>query len=224
LIARDVMVNVPLYGLDFVRNMGVYCSRDGSGHIQVSDRNECIRRSSNIVKESYQRVVHVVPVSYRVDGQAVQNPVGVLGSNLDVETHVVLGDSDTILDVMDCLSLLNLRMRGMVYDPMASSQLFLSDSLRQSGAYLLDIGHDVSKFSFFQNGVLVFSHLLPIGGSLFTSDISKIMKVSFDDAERLKVLYGDLNQKTFIRSASSNDTFIIFEISEVNKDPPIGSK
>ena len=196
IVAEDVMVNVPLCGIDFVKNMGVYRSRHQSGIIQLSDRNECVRRSSNIVKESYQRIVHVIPFSYRLDGETIENPVGEEGEDLEVESQIILGDSDAILDVKGCLSSLNLRMCGMVYDALASSQLFLTSALMQSGVYLLDIGHDVSKFSFFQKGVLVSSQLIPIGGALFTSDVAKIMKVSIEEAERLKVLYGDLNQKT----------------------------
>ena len=39
-------------------------------------------------------VLHVIPIGYHVDGlTGVRNPVGLHGNHVEVEAHVVLGDS-----------------------------------------------------------------------------------------------------------------------------------
>jgi cell division protein FtsA len=137
-------------------------------------------------------MVHAIPSSYRVDGVDVQRPVGVFGKNLEVETLVVLADSDAILSQTRVLKGLDFHITGLVYDGIATAQLYLSEKERQEGAVLFDIGGRHTLVSIYKDDILQDSTLIPIGGETFSRDIAECLKISLPEAERLKVLYGDV--------------------------------
>lgn len=191
-LPQKVVATIPYHRLQFVRNIGVLLSKEETGQVSESDFTECIRRSRNVVKSQDQTMVHAIPSCYRVDGVDVQHPVGVFGKNLEVETLVVLADSDSILSQTRVLKGLNFHITGLVYDGIATSQLYLTDKERKEGAVLFDIGGKHTQVSIYKDDVLQDSALIPIGGETFSRDISECLKISLPEAERLKVLYGDV--------------------------------
>jgi len=65
------------------------------------------------------------------------------------------------------------------------------------GAYMIvDIGKKFTTINMVSRGVLVFSYLFPLGGDMFTKIIEKKLKVSFKEAEEIKIKYG-LDDKFF---------------------------
>lgn len=191
-IPQKVVATIPYHRLQFVRNIGVLLSKEETGQVSESDFTECIRRSRNVVKSQDQTMVHAIPSSHRVDGVDVQHPVGVFGKNLEVETLVVLADSDAILSQTRVLKGLNFHITGLVYDGIATSQLYLTEKERQEGAVLFDIGGRHTLVSIYKDDILQDSILIPIGGETFSRDIAECLKISLPEAERLKVLYGDV--------------------------------
>ena len=188
-----VICNIPSHGMQFVQNVGILLSKEPTGQISESERAECVRRSRNVVKAPDQKIIHAIPISYKVDGTIVQNPVGVFGQTLEVQTHVILAHSETLLLLTQILRDLNLRIGGLAYDLLASSQIYLTEEERRQGVLLLDIGGQFTKAGLFRHGVLQHSTVLPIGGDTFTQDLSACLKIAHPEAERLKILYGDLS-------------------------------
>ncbi len=55
---------------------------------------------------------------------------------------------------------------------------------------LLNIGAGVTNFVVVENGEVTFSRDIPVGGTTFTNDIQKIMGITTDEAESLKISAG----------------------------------
>jgi cell division protein FtsA len=64
-----------------------------------------------------------------------------------------------------------------------------SDELAQN-VLLLDIGAGISQGIVLQQGRPIYSTTVPLGGSLISSDIAQILKIPFEEAERVKKKYG----------------------------------
>lgn len=187
-----VITNIPVHQMQFVRNVGVVLSKETSGLISESDRVECIRRTQNVTRSLDQKAVHVIPVHYRVDGQEVMDPVGVKGRHLEVETLVVLAHGPTIVALTDVLKKLNLHISGLMYDGIATSHILLTREERLKGAVLWDIGGRVTKISVFKDNMLQAACVIPIGGETLSRDVSACLKITLPEAERLKILHGDI--------------------------------
>jgi len=188
-----VLVNIPPHGMQFIHNVGLLISKEESGQISEKDKMECIKRSKNVVQNTDQKMVHVMPLFYKVDGTLVQNPVGVFGETLEVHTHIVLTQSQTILSLYNVLKKLELTVNGMIYDGLATSEVVLNDNNRENGCVFIDIGGRFTKVNVFKNHLLYKSFVLPVGGETFTNDIAQCLKLSIPEAERLKLEFGDVN-------------------------------
>ncbi len=187
-----VITNIPFHGIQFSHNLGFILSKEESGQISESEKKECIRRSGNIFKSSDQKILHIFPLFFKVDGTIVKNPVGTFGNNLEVQTHIILGNSSNIMKVTKVLKEFNLHISGLIYDPLACAQIFLDSNERKNGAVLIDIGGQFTKVSIFKNNLLHLSLIIPIGGETISSDIAICLKTTVPEAERLKILKGDI--------------------------------
>ena len=58
---------------------------------------------------------------------------------------------------------------------------------------MIDFGGTSIKVSTFNNNIMTESFICPFGSDILTQDISKCLNVPLPEAERLKILYGDLN-------------------------------
>lgn len=187
-----VLVNIPPDGMQFIHNVGLLISKEESGQISEKDRVECIKRSKNVVQSNDQKVVHVIPLFYKVEGVFVQNPIGVFGQTLEAHTHVILTNSHTILALYKVLKLLGLTVKGILYDGLAIAEVLLSDMAKNKGCILIDCGGRFTKINLFKNQLLHQSVILPIGGETFTNDIAQCLKLSIPEAERLKLEFGEV--------------------------------
>lgn len=209
----NVITNLPVKQLQFVRNIGILVSEEQSGQISLSDQQECVRRSKNIVKKPDQQILHIIPLHYKVDNLIVQNPVGVFGKSLEVETKLILSNTQTIQRVTSILKRLNLKIKGIVYDALSHSQVCLTQEERKQGAVCIDFGGGFTKVDVFKNNVLQHALIVPLGSETLTRDIAHCLKVSIPEAERLKIIHGNVD----INSVDPNETIEITALEEGRK-------
>lgn len=187
-----VITNLPYHQMQFMHNVGFVLSKEETGQISESDKQECVRRARNIFKTADQKMMHVIPLCFKVDGVEVKNPVGVFGRNIEVNTHLILGHAGTIVHLTRILKEMGFYISGLVYDMLASSQVLLTQQEMKDGVILIDIGGQFTKVGVFYQGVLHKTAVVSIGGDTITSDIAVCMETSIPEAERLKILKGHL--------------------------------
>ena len=138
-------------------------------------------------------MLHVIPRAYVVDGhEGVRDPVGMAGFRLEVETHIVTGAVTALQNLVRCVQRAGIEVDDLVLQPLASSEAALSEQERNLGVVLVDIGGGTTDVAVFIEGSIWHSVVLPVGGSHLTNDLSIVLKVPAEAAERLKVLYGQV--------------------------------
>ncbi len=160
-------------------------------HITNQDVLEVITHSRSLVLTPDREQIQALPREFRVDGQRdVLKPAGMSGTKLEVLTYVVTGQSAHIQNIERAVSLAGKRVEQMVLGPLASGIGALTQEEMQLGAVIVDIGGGKTDVGIFVKGSMADSQCLPIGGQLVTSDLSKLLKTSPEEAERLKTHYG----------------------------------
>ncbi|MEZ4607235.1 MAG: cell division FtsA domain-containing protein [Deinococcales bacterium] len=66
----------------------------------------------------------------------------------------------------------------------------LDDSERELTTVLIDIGGGTTDIGVFRKGNLADSSVIPLGGDHITQDISQILRISPEEAERVKKKFG----------------------------------
>ena len=143
------------------------------------------------MSESNRRLIHAVKMSYRVDGlDDIRNPVGMHSEDVEVESHVVTGDSVLLDKLEQAVLRAGIDVQNLVLGPLASGIAVLTPEEKELGAVLLDIGGGTTDVVGFRKGRIHFSKVIPVGGWQFTNDIVVAFNTSFEAAEAAKLKYG----------------------------------
>jgi cell division protein FtsA len=136
-------------------------------------------------------VLHVLPREFVVDGQeGVADPLGMVGSRLEADVHVVTVPVATVQNLLNCVNRAGIEVVELVLEPLAASEAVLTPDERELGIVLADIGAGTTELAVWSGGTLAATSVLPIGGDHFTNDIAVVKKAPVPDAERLKRKHG----------------------------------
>lgn len=136
------------------------------------------------------QILHVLPVSYLVDGRKVRNPEELSGTRLDVEVVVVAAKHSVLRSLMKAAEYGGYRVGKFCYRPLATAKAVLSDEELYQGSCLIDIGGRHTDVALFRESRLVFSSTLALGGANITNDTGQLLAVTDNEAEKVKIQYG----------------------------------
>lgn len=167
---------------------GVVAVSDPSGEIGASDVERVIDAARAISLPESREILHVVPREYKVDGEnQVKDPIGMSGVRLEVDTHLIIGSSSSVKNIQKCASEVGVDVEELVFSGLAASYSVLTDTERELGVILMDIGGGTTSITVFIEGSLAHSFVLPIGGKNVTNDLAAGLRVSLESAEKIKV-------------------------------------
>ncbi len=176
------------------RTTGAIHRLDGLAEDVVTRRDmQCAMDLSRPSVEEHQALLHVLPISYRVDSaDSVRNPLGLKGRELTADSHSVIGEVASMENVVLAVEGAGIAVQGMVLEPLASAEAVLTGDEREMGVVLVDIGGGTSDIAIFQHGVMTYTSALPVAGYQFTNDLSMALGLPYDIAEAAKVKFGHL--------------------------------
>ena len=138
-----------------------------------------------------ERVVHVVPRGYVLDGsEGVKHPVGLAARKVTMRAHVVSGAVSSIQNLLHVVEDCGVGVSRVVLEPLASAEACLLEGDRDSGVVLIDVGGGTTDVAAFIRGALTHTAVIPIGGENFSADLAYGLKISQHKAEKIKLRYG----------------------------------
>ena len=138
-----------------------------------------------------QEVLHIIPISYDVDGvSGVRNPVGLHADQIQVEAHVVLGDAMTLKNTVKVVESGRVTVKSLVLQSLASAEATLTGDEREMGAVFIDIGSGTTDLIIYREGSPWYSSVIPVGGDQLTKDLSVALGISVYLAEEVKLKWG----------------------------------
>jgi cell division protein FtsA len=172
-------------------NRGVHPVVSADREISEDDVQDVVKNAKAINLPTENNVVHAIRQHFFVDGQAgVTNPVGMLGSRLEVDVHVVHGNTNRLQNAIRLVKGLQLEVDEIVFNGLASSLALLSSEQKELGALVIDIGGGTTDYVVYTNGVIRHTGVLAIGGDHVSNDLAYGLKVSLSRAEKLKLEHG----------------------------------
>jgi len=159
--------------------------------IALEDVDRALDAAQAIAVPHNQEVVHVIPRGYTVDGQdGVHDPIGMHGFRLEVEAHIVIGSSTLIQNLVKCVEGAGVEVDGLVLASIAAGGAVLTDTEREMGVVLADVGAGTSDIAVFIDGTVWHTVTLGVGGEYITGDIAIGMRLPPDVAEQVKIQHG----------------------------------
>ena len=175
---------------------GVVAVSQPQGEIIPEDVRRVLEAARAISLPSASEIIHIIPKNFMVDSQeGVKDPVGMTGVRLEVDTHMIIGSSPVIRNLAKCVSEVGCDVAGLVYTGLASSHAVLSETERELGVILVDIGGGTMSLAIFVEGALAYSSVLQVGAINITKDLAAGLRISLESAEKIKLHLSTLKNK-----------------------------
>jgi cell division protein FtsA len=159
--------------------------------IGYDDIARSVEAARSIAIPFNRELVHVVPRSFSVDGQdGIRSAVGMYGYRLEVETHIVTANASTLRNMEKCIEAAGIQVDGYVLSSLAAGELVLSETEREMGVVVCDIGGGTCDIGVYIEGASWHSAVIPVGGDHLTSDIAQGLHLPQETAETVKLRHG----------------------------------
>ena len=171
---------------------GVVAIPPDNPEITDSDVERVTEAARAVSLPSSREIIHVLARGFTVDSQeGVKDPVGMSGIRMEVETNIISGATTVMRNLVKCVQQVGVDVEDLVFCGLASSESVLSDTEKELGCCLVDIGGETTQILVFTNGNPLYASVLPIGAQNITNDIAVGLRVSLEDAERIKIKLSD---------------------------------
>jgi cell division protein FtsA len=185
---RSAFVSVDGKHISSLNSHGVVAVGGEGSEITEEDVERVTEAARAVSLPSSREIVHVLPRGFTVDSQeGVKDPMGMSGVRMEVETNIISGATTVMHNLVKCVSQVGVEVEDLVFCGLASAEAVLSDTEKELGCTLVDIGGETTQVVVFTSGSPAYSSVLPIGGQNITNDLAVGLRVSLEDAERIKV-------------------------------------
>lgn len=209
---NQVYVGVSGNHIELQTSHGVVAVSSEDKEISELDIERVLQASKVIALPPEKEIIDVVPKEFIVDGlTGIKDPRGMIGVRLEVEATIITGSKTIIHNLIRTIEKAELQIAGLILMPLAASQIALSKDEMNLGVVLVDIGEGVTTISVFEQGTLVKTTVVPMGGEYITNDISIGLRTQVDTAEKIKLKYG-------IATLAEANEDIVFKVSRIGSN------
>jgi len=207
---NSAYVTIPGKYVTIVQNKITKDVKDKYSGISVRDVQNAIMQVKDIEIPDGKTLIDIVPDKITLDnGSLVTDPVGNLSSNFTISAQIILAEKDYIRQLNSIFKKAGLEIDGIVPITLAERNLVLDTNELSDNVMLLDIGAGNIDIGVFEGSSFIYTNSIPLGGDNITNDISLVLNISEEEADKLKRQYG-LALKSFI----DNDNDIILNTSK----------
>ncbi|MBU4315152.1 cell division protein FtsA [Patescibacteria group bacterium] len=167
-------------------------STHADAEIREEDVERVIEAARTVATPSNYEILHVVPKSFTVDGQhGIKDPVGMSGVRLEVDAVIIQTLSSQIKNITKTIYRTGLNIDDLVFTPLATAEAVLTPRQKELGACVIDIGAATTSMVVFEEGDILHTAVLPVGGDHITNDIAIGLRTSLEVADRVKKEIGN---------------------------------
>ena len=188
---RSVYLGVSGAHIRGFNNRGVHPVVAADREISSDDVGDVVKNPKAINLPAENTIIHAVRQHFLVDGHGgITDPVGMLGARIEVDMHVVHGNTNRLQNAIRLVKGLQLKVEEIVSSGLASSLALLTSDQKELGALVIDIGAGTTDYVVYADGVIKHTGVLAVGGDHVSNDLGHGLKVPLSRAEKLKLEHG----------------------------------
>lgn len=211
---NSATVSIAANHIESLNSHGVVAISSPNGEISHDDVNRVLEAAKAVPLPTGKEIIHCLPRRYTVDGQdGVIDPIGMNGVRLELESHLILASTPALKNLTKCFDEIGLKINHLVYSGLATGYAALTDTEKELGVALIDIGGSVTTVTIYSEGTPLYSSVIPIGANNVTNDLAIGLRLSLEDAEKIKV---KLNQ--FVESNKFEDEIDIAQFNILSEE------
>jgi len=163
----------------------------GSQAIDMGNLTQAMEAARAVSIPHGREILHIIPRRYNLDEQqSVRNPLGMFGFRLEVEAHVITAATAALENLEKCVESAGVYVDRFILNPLASGDVVLTNTERESGVMVVDIGGGTTDIAIFIEGTVWHTAVVALGGSNVTNDIAHVLNLPLELAEAAKLEFG----------------------------------
>ncbi len=211
-----VFVSISGTHIESQNSKGIVAISQPDGEINEMDVNRVLEAAGAISMPSTRNIVHVLPKAFTVDGESgIKDPIGMTGVRLEVDTHIISANSTSVKNIQRVLeSEAGVGVNALVFSGFASSLSVLSETEKELGVIMVDIGAGITNICIFVDGAISYTSVIPIGARHITNDLAIGLRISLESAEKIKLfLSHKLDKKARVDEDMTSDEIDLSSLS-----------
>ena len=133
-------------------------------------------------------VLHSIPLEYRIDGlKVLGDPAGMKGVRLEVDYLFITCLAQHEEALSRAVEEADIEIIDQMASPLAGSYVLLEGDQKMKGCVLANIGAETISIVVYDEGIPVSVKVFPMGSSHITDDIALGLRISLEEAERVKI-------------------------------------
>lgn len=185
---NNAHISISAPHIESINSHGVVAISNSNGEIDANDISRVTEAAKAISLPTGKEIIHIIQRKFTVDGQeGVIDPIGMNGIRLEVEAHLILASSPALKNLKKCFDDIGIKVESLTYTGLSTATAALTDTEKELGVALVDIGGSITSITIFNEGSPVFSSVIPIGANNVTNDIAIGLRLSIEDAEKIKL-------------------------------------
>ncbi len=163
------------------------------GEITLEDVESAIEAAEMVKLPRDSMVLRTIRCGFSIDDfdRLDRPPVGLRAERITADTYMVTADRTAISNLEKVVRMAGRRVSGIHPAANAGARAVITRDEAEMGVVFLDIGAGTTDVAVMSGGSLVHVGVVPCGGALMTRDL-QAMRISWEEAERLKVGFADL--------------------------------
>ena len=187
----DVFLGVRGVHIQSLNNRGAFNIARSDKEVTAADVQSVIANAKAVGLSSEREILHVVPQGFSLDRQrGVPSPVGMEGSLLEVDVHLVTASTTQLNNVMKSVAKAGFAVIEPIYSLLAVGEQLVTKEEQDLGTLLIDFGGQSISLGIYSEGSLRYSKELGIGADSITRDLAFGLETSLLTAERVKIEHG----------------------------------
>jgi cell division protein FtsA len=160
--------------------------------VTLADLNRLTRAGRAYAERGERTALHMEPTAYWLDGRPwLHAPLERFGRRLEARMQLVAADTTPLRRLLDAVEHSGVPVVGVVPAALCSAVAVTTQSERQDGIAVVDLGAGTTSIAVYAAGGLVGLHTLALGGQHLTHDVAEAHQVTWLEAERIKTTYAN---------------------------------
>ncbi len=176
-------------GLDEIHARGEAITSRADSIITQTDIDKAVEVSEESIQEKIpnRKVIHAIPLQFTVDGERVHGrPHELKGTKLEVDVLFITAFEQHLNDLVTAIESIGIKVDDIMASPLAGSLVMLTKAQKRAGCVLANIGAETVSIVVFENNTPISLKVFPIGSNDITNDIALGLKITLDEAEKIK--------------------------------------
>ena len=186
-----VFVGISGSHIETYDSKGVIAINNQNAEITEDDVDRVLDAARAVSLPSNRELLRIIPKSFSVDSQKnIKYPVGMTGIRLEVEAHIITGQVSAVKNLEKCLYQTGVDVEEIVPSILSCAESILDRKQKELGVVLIEVGASCTNIAVFEEGSVIYSAIIPVGGEHITNDLAIGLRCAIDTAEKVKIEYG----------------------------------